>query len=478
MYRLSFMNLSLYSLLTLLLLLPLAGQEQLLREHDVITSLKTTYPPYLALLMEQDLADAKVRQAIGGFDSTITAKAELRPKNYYDGSNYEAMIERPFEQIGGSLYGGYRYSNGFLPSYKRHLRTGEAGEAVLGFQLPLLRGFRFNDRLAKLSQAKVDQELAKPSIALQYLDMLKAGRLAYYHWMIKGYALMNAQKLLTIAKERQNSFTVEVEQGARPKIILIDNERVLIQRTLAVNEALVAFENATLTLSLFYREGEAHTPVRVSFSQLPSTLPLFPLISDTVRQKDLERALNSHPSLHRLALFKKRTEIDLKLARNNMKPDLSLGAELNQGIDDEPQKDIENTELTALLKFTLPLGQNEARGREEEALAQLTQLQTETRFAREVVQTDIELIHNSLKNDYQAYLLATRHEQLSEQMLEAETKMFDLGASDLLQLQLREQSYLDAQHTTLKNLQTYYTSYATYLALCAKDLTSESFNRN
>ena len=461
-------NQYLSSLLLFACLLTAWGQGDL-REQDIIDSLKETYPPYLASLIEQDLANARVRQAIGAFDTNLSLKAENGTRNYYDGSNYEFLLERPFEQIGGSLYGGYRLSNGFLPSYKRDVRTGSGGEAVLGVKIPFLRDFLFNPRKANLSKAEIERELVKPTITLQFIDMMKTARLAYYDWLIQGYTLMNTRALLKVAEERQGAFEKEVEQGARPEIILIDNQRLVIERTIAYNNAKTDFENTTYTLSLFYRDMGDQKPIMVSFERMPSELLLYPVITDAQRAQDTKSALAYHPQLQRLDLLQKRTQIELNLAKNNQKPDLSLALELNQSVNGESPEDIEDTELTSLLKFTIPLGRNEAKGLEEEALSKLEQLSKQRSYAKEVITTDISMMHNSLNNSYETYSLAQTHESLAKKLLEAEGKMFSHGASDLLQLQLREQTYLQAQLMTLKNLHLFYKSYAHYIAVSARD---------
>ena len=441
--------------------------ETILREKDVTDSLRKTYPPYLAALIQQDLANARVRQAIGGFDATLTAQAQLRPQNFYDGSNYEVLLEKPLFQNGASVYGGYRLSNGFLPDYYRHLRTGSSGEIVLGFNVPILQDFTFNPRLAKLSKAEIERELAEPEIALQFIDMMKAGRLAYYEWLISGYSLMNTKEMLIVAQERQSSFQKEVEEGARPEIILLDNQRLMIERQLAANEAQARFENATLALSLFYRdEGES---VHVSFAEMPTTLPLSPLVTETQRDYDIANSSLLHPALKRFELLQKRTMIELRLAKNSKKPRLDLSVELNLALRDTEISDIENTELTTYLNFSVPLGRNEAKGLEEEALQKLSQLKKQSAFTQEFIETEINVIHNSLKNNHQAYALAQTSEELAKKLLESENEKFRLGASNLLNLQLREQAYLASQLQSLNNLHKYYGSYANYLSVSARD---------
>ena len=97
---------------------------------EVLASVQSQYPPYLAALIEQDIANGRVRQAQGAFDVNLNAGGTMNLAGYYDGRTGYAMLEQPLPFWGGSVYGGYRLSSGFLPNYNKE-RTGVDGEGVL-----------------------------------------------------------------------------------------------------------------------------------------------------------------------------------------------------------------------------------------------------------------------------------------------------------------------------------------------------------
>jgi hypothetical protein len=171
---------------------------------EVLASVQTQYPPYLAALIEQDIANGRARQAQGAFDLNLSAGGSFNPAGYYDGRSGYATLEQPLSLWGGSVYGGYRLSSGFLPNYNKD-RTGIDGEALLGFRVPLLRDGSIDKRRADLWKAQIDQELVDPIILRQFLDFTRAATITYYGWLSAGQRLRLAEELLRMQPLRSRS---------------------------------------------------------------------------------------------------------------------------------------------------------------------------------------------------------------------------------------------------------------------------------
>lgn len=441
-----------------------------LTEKELVRRILSMYPPYLVSLIEEDLAKAKVTQALGGFDSTLSISTRLQPQNYYDGSIYEFKLERPFESIGGFLYGGYRLSDGFLPSYERKYRTGSGGEAFLGVRVPLWKDRKFDKRRAELSKAELRKEMADPLIATQLLEVLRLGRSSYYQWLVKGRFYFAMEELLQVANERQESLEKEVLHGSRPEIILIENKQTVVRRTLARNNARTDFENAALTLSLFFRNLKSGKPERLNANMLPKELSRLPVLTKRQNGEAIRTALEKHPKIKLLHIDKERKEIDLKLARNDRKPNLDFALEGNQAFGDNVPSDIDETEFSMFLKFSVPIGRNEAKGREAEALEMLKQIDLNLKFVKESMTNEIAQYQNSLKNNFESFSLSNTAESLSLQLLEAEHKKFKYGSSGILELQIREKSYMDSRVYRLSSCLKYLLSYTDYLSKICYDL--------
>ena len=64
-----------------------------LQVDEVLGRVREQYPPLLAAWIQQDIATGRVRQAMGAFDPILSGALAVRPMNYYDGSNFELMVE-------------------------------------------------------------------------------------------------------------------------------------------------------------------------------------------------------------------------------------------------------------------------------------------------------------------------------------------------------------------------------------------------
>ena len=235
---------------------------------EVVSGVVSQYPPFLAAMIEQDIANGRARQASGAFDTTLNLGVTGRPAGYYDGTTGSAMLEQPLSFWGGGVFAGYRLSSGYLPNYNKE-RTPEDGQFVVGFRLPLLRDGGIDTRRVKLRQALIDRQLADPNILRQRLDFVRAATIAYYTWVATGHRLMLAEELLRVARERDGAIARQVELGAVAPIVRIDNERLVLSRRIALVQAQRRFEAAGIELSLFHRTKEDSQPVLERRERLP-----------------------------------------------------------------------------------------------------------------------------------------------------------------------------------------------------------------
>ncbi len=443
--------------------------QQTLGLEDILLSVRKQYPPLLAAWLQQDIANGKVRKAEGAFDPILSAALMTRPANYYTGINGQVLLEQPLRNSGGSIYGGYRISSGFLADYDRKIRTADGGEGVLGIRLPLLRNRAFDDRRASFTQAQLDRELTKPAILRQYLNFLRASRISYFNWVAAGKRLAAAEQILKVAKDRDAGLGEQLKEGAIARIVKVDNRRLVVSRQIAVFKAKRSFEAASIALSLFHRDLKTGATIMPNRDQLPDGFPPLLLFDELTLVNDRGRAIFRRPEVRQIAILQAKGKVDQRLALNNLKPNLDLSVELNQALGGDLPKDIENTEITALLSFSVPIGQNEAKGRIEAVKAHLAQLVKEKEFARESIIADANDSFSALNAAYLSLGQTSLNVELSEELEAAENEKFTNGASDLLALQIREQATFDARILEVDALNSYFRALADYQAAVAKD---------
>lgn len=456
-------------ILSLLALVPPAFAKKTLGLEDILLSVRKQYPPLLAAWLQQDIANGKVRKAEGAFDPILSAALMTRPADYYGGVNGQAMIEQPLRDSGGAIIAGYRVSSGFLAEYDRKIRTADGGEAVLGFRLPFLRNRSFDDRRAALTQAELDRELTNPDILRQYLNFLRAARISYFNWVAAGKRLDAAEQILQVAKDRDAALGQQFKEGAIAKIVQTDNRRLVVSRQIAVFNTRRSFEAASIALSLFHRDLKTGATIMPTRDQLPEGFPPLLLFDNLTLVNDRGRAIFRRPEVRQIAIFQAKAKVDQRLALNNLKPNLDLSVELNQALGGDLPSDIENTEVTALLSFSVPIGRNEAKGRLEAVKAHMEQLVKEKEFARDTIIADANDSFSALNAAYLALEQTTLNVELSEELEAAENEKFTNGASDLLALQIREQATFDARILEVDALNAYFKALADYQAAVAKD---------
>ncbi|WP_166646989.1 TolC family protein [Prosthecobacter fusiformis] len=439
--------------------------------EEVLASVQTQYPPYLAALIEQDIANGRARQALGAFDLNLNVGGAFQPAGYYDGQTGYAVMDQPLPFWGGNVYGGYRLSSGFLPNYNKD-RTSTDGEAVVGFRLPLLRDGTIDRRRAALWQSQIDQELADPMILRQYLDFVRAATISYFTWVAAGQRLTLTEELLRIAKDRDSAIAEQVKRGASAPIVQIDNQRLVVSREIAVVQALRRFQAAAIELSLFHRSRELAEPVISPRERVPSAFPPHPRPDESQVTAAIARAAIFRPEIRRIELNIEKNEIDRKLAKNNMMPQLDVGIEAAQATGGRLPSNLERTEIEAKVEFKLPLQRREAKGRIEVAEALIQRLKNDKQFARDRISADVRDSHSAIIAAYDALQQTRKNVDLSQQLETAENERLKQGATDLLALQIREQATFDAKVLEVEAQAEYFRAQANYRAAMAADAPS------
>jgi outer membrane protein TolC len=439
---------------------------------EVLASVQSQYPPFLAALIEQDIANGRVRQAQGAFDVNLNAGGTMNLAGYYDGRTGYTMLEQPLPFWGGSVYGGYRLSSGFLPNYNKD-RTGMDGEGVLGFRIPLLRDGTIDRRRASLWQAQIDQELADPIILRQYLDFIRAATISYYTWVASGQRLALAEELFRIAKNRDSAIAEQVKRGASAPIVQVDNQRLVVSREIATVLALRRFQAAAIELSLFFRTREKAEPLIAGRERLPAAFPPHPRLDESQLTADIAKAAVFRPEIRRIELLLQRVEIDRRLAKNNLLPNLDVGVEAGQFFGDNRPKDIGQNEVEAKVEFKLPLQRREAQGRVDIADATIERLNNDKRFARDRITADVRDAYSALLAAFDALTMTRKNVDLARQLETAENERLKQGATDLLALQIREQATFDAQVLEVEAQADYFRALANYRAAIAADAPSK-----
>ncbi len=448
-----------------------ASPEEPLSLAEVLGSVTAQYPPYLAALIEREIATGRHRSALGAMDLQTYFRLFNNPTGFYESTTAEAGFEQFTNLRGATFFGGYKYTEGFLPDYYRSRRTDGGGTPKLGVRLPLLRDGSIDSRRAQIFKADLDRKLADPFIRRQHLDVVLATMKTYNHWLASGRKLAITESLLTIAKNREDAIQTQIDKGLVAPIAALENQQLVVSRKLAVAKANRNLEAATVALSLFHRNA-SDEPILVQRKRVPQEFPSPQALPSQALSHALKHASTSRPEVQLYELELEKLNIDTKLLRNQRQPKLDAYITGSKSIGDRQYKDTGEFELELGVEFRMPLQQNKVKGKQQVNAAKIEQLELKTQFAVDRIAAEVWDAHSAVTAAWEQHQQAEQNVLLANQLQAVEQDRFAIGAIDFLPLQIREQSAFKAQITLIDTLKQYYDALATLIVATGLDYRS------
>jgi outer membrane protein TolC len=429
----------------------------------VIASVYHAYPLLDAAVASREIAFGDHLSAHGAYDVKLKGATENGPLGFYESYRHRFGFERA-TYGGGSIFGGYRIGRGEFPPWYLERQTNEGGEFTGGVALPLARNITIDERRAQLWRTQLDQQQAEPEIRLQRVDFVRAASYAYWDWVAAGRRYQIATSLLQLAQGRDEAIRRKVETGDSEPPVLQDNRRLIVSREAKVIEAERKLNQAAIKLSLFLRDGRGD-PLVPGRDRLPE-FPVAEAPNVERREQDVQAALANRPELQALQLLRRQYEIDLDAARNELLPDLQavVSASQDVGFPVSARNDKSELELEAGLYLDVPLERRQARGKLTAVTGKLRQVSAKARMAEDKIVADVNLVYAALVAAHGQIERARESVELAEKLAVVEQRKFELGESDLLSVNLREQQFAEAQGTLVDALVEFFTASADYQA--------------
>jgi cobalt-zinc-cadmium efflux system outer membrane protein len=460
--------------LFLLQLVPLDAVGEELKLVRVLQSVKSNHPLLLATLEEQATAEADLLSAQGAFDRSLKLDSSSRATGYYEGSRLSATLDQPIESFGGRVFGSYRRSDGRVPIYEEELETLTNGELSAGIEVPFLRDGPIDRRRANIRRFQLQGDIATASVEDRLIQLGRAASFVYYDWIAAGERVRIFERLLKVAEDRGKQLAERVKHGDLPAFDLADNDRQIFQRRAQLVQAQRNLQNASFELSLFLRDetGGQLSPIR---EQLPNKLELSINPKKFTEDDALQAAFARRPELKRLERQLEQNTVERNLAQNQLLPrlDLQLIASQDSG---SGSKTLEEGELKAGVKVDIPLQVRTAQGRINAAEAKERELKRLVQFQKERITTDVRDSLNSLSLAYERYHLAKSEISAAVKLEEGERTRFMLGDSNLIFVNVREQTSAEASVRSVDAAQDFLKALANYRAvrgLAIEEITRE-----
>lgn len=471
------------SLAVLLLFHVANGFSSELTLSEVLTSVERHYPLVVSSYQEQVKAQGELLSAQGGFDPVLKSTYRATPSGEFENRYFDTLIEQPTPVWGTKAYVGYRNGQGLFGPYDEDLITSQSGQVRAGIEVPILRGGFIDDRRAKIASQQKSLEASTKSVELQKIDSKKQATYRYFEWIAAGQKVQVSRGLLELARTRDEILAHRVQKGDAAKIERTDNQRSVLQREAALIASRRGFEKSSLDLSLFYRD-EHGQPMLPLYERLPvQGLPHPDLgsegevlagVQSGIQAEALQEQLQNlpadwtlqHPEVLKFQAQIQQNDVEQRLARNFIYPKLDVSFSVSQNLG-AGNTALGMTEYKAGLKLEFPILFRAGAGRIDAALANGIKLETQLSFAKDRLKTALSDSFQAIAAAKKRIVLTEREVLLSGQVEDAERTKLKHGDSNVLLVNLREQSTADARTRSIEALTDYHRARADLEAVTA-----------
>jgi outer membrane protein TolC len=393
--------------------------------------------PYIYGAVGQQYIDtARIQTAQGGFDTRLYAEYDKKDYPVSTGEFSDIFLSKPIEN-GTELIAGYRKAEG-IQEYN-NIKTGSEGELRIGVKVPVFSLFNeMNERKYNLDSAQINA--TKSTFESENnLRNLYAHIVVSYYQLLYYNELVNLEKrLFQKAKKRNDFIKKRVHSGDLSDIALLESKQQMISREQRVLRTKSSYIQALQIFLKYMNIPQKEFDLKY---ELPSLKRLKK--EKIILQNMINKALKSRPDLK--ALEYKKTKLDLDSAYNTLSkyPKLNLFA---YGVHDIKYGD----GIKVGLQFDIPLERRKYKGKKIEIKKTITQLEEEKNRLLLELKTNLSNLMYSLNIIKQNIDLGYKETKIVESLEEIENKKYEVGSSDLFQVNQREIRTLEVKRRQLE----------------------------
>lgn len=420
--------------------------------EEVLRSSLLTFPAILEAFEREAAARSDQLGADGAFDLMLKGEYYDRLTGFYSGGFGKVEARQPLRPYGAEVFGSYRVSNGDFPIYENYNYTNALGEAKVGAMFSLLRNRDIDSRRFAIEDTRLAAAQARLDVLLVQLNVQHEALRAYWRWVGAGEEIRVFEELLEIAEARQIGLTREVNEGARARIALTENEQNLLRRRTLLEQARRDFQTASNSLGFYLRgsDGQMIVPTREMLPDLSRMRDVAPV--EMLVTGPLNEIIFSRPELQTFRLALERANNRVALRQNDLQPSLNASVELSRdfGQIGPGGPGFDSTDTVVGLTFSVPLQRRTARGAVQRAEAELRETELRQRRIADQITTEVGNILANLSAALKLADLAEAEVKQANQMVQAERTRFRLGAGDFFLVNLREETAANAQISAIR----------------------------
>ncbi|MBX2860541.1 MAG: TolC family protein [Vampirovibrio sp.] len=425
--------------------------------EDFLAQVKANHPVLTLATLDREMASAKRLETQGAFDPSLNGEGSFNRFNSSSavGKVQEAIDSRLTADIltryGAKLSAGVKLARGDVKTPLSP--TGETGEYFGEVTLPLLRGARFNPKAVKEKQALIGEPMAAFKYRRKELELLLKAIEHYWKWVGNSRKLTVEKQLIDLAEFRAGAVKDRADAGDLPQITAVEANREVKRRFGSFYATQRGFQESTFKLALFLWDTGGESAQQPAASQVPDTVYTPVAYTDDQLADGKLAALSGRPELNVLGFSKEITELDRRLAKNNMLP--KLDAFLSQGVETGEDR-ISGAVIKAGVKVSVPLRWRTVKGQLQQAELSLQKLDVQQKQLIQQIFIDIEDSVSAINRAFDRYEAASEELDFAQQLAEGERTKFKYGDTTLFLVNQRERSAASANKKVIDAMVDYY----------------------
>lgn len=437
------------------------------------------HPTVQAAIESMRASEAAVKGARGAFDARIVSDYRRQTKHSfatgktdYQTTQSRTQLEKGLRVANSKIYvGAEQISNptGILsPAYNtgNPATTGLYGNyTILGAKFSLWKNLTLDPDRARLKNSKYDATIAKGEKSLTELNIGRLGQLTYWEWVTALKVKSVYEVLLKNGETRNEYLEARSKKGDIGRILVTENEQYIASRKgslQAVTERLIRAEYA---LSLFYRNenGDPVVPTpEETYEDYPENLSA--LLDDPKLRMNVDELIAKRPDLKNLALTVERSEVDLELAKQDLRPQLDITTEyFKRTVDHRPEMPLDH--MMVLGQITVPIERNLGNGNIAAARARKMVAERRKTIGQQSYEAEVMSIRRALPLRLEQVNQAEIEFKKAKELVAAEHMRFKTGGGNLFLVNLREEAQARAEAAFHESRLAFMDSYLTYQAL-------------
>ncbi len=407
------------------------------------------HPSVLAAMDKLRAGEQGVVGARGAFDARVVSDYRRQTKHDWNTTISRTQLEKPLRFANSKVYAGSEQignaAGALSPLYNTGNPTGQYGNySLVGLRASLWRNLLIDPDRAALRNAKYDAKIARAEKDLTVLDVGRAGELAYWEWVTAQKVKSAYEELVKNGKLRNDYLLTRSKKGDIATIVVTENEQYVASRKGSLQAAAERLLRAEYALSLFYRD-ETGAPILPSAEEAYEDYPadLAALLGNIDLKSDVDELMKRRPDLQALALNVGKTDVDLDLARQALKPQVDVSTEYYQRTVEHPN--MPRDYLMVMAQVSIPIEWNLGKGNIAAAGARRMVARRELSYGQQAYKVEVLALRRALQLQLEQVRQSEIEFSKSKELVASETYKLKTGGGNLFLVNIREQAQASAE---------------------------------